>query len=785
MVSLAAMTIRKVIQWLAIAVAAFVVIAIVYLSVADLTWLKPRIESAVTEATGREFSIDGEFSLRALWSPTFVIEQARLANADWGSQPTMLEIGHASGRVDLWSLISGPMLVEELRVRDVDLLLETHEDGTSNLQFETAEGAAEPPVAEPSDQAEVPLIIELAEIRNVQLTRIVAGKAAHEASVEALDIVTDDQQWLAIEGNGGVNDLAFNVAGRVGSISALQRGRDIGLDLEGGLGRLQLTIAGTIATLEAVAGSDLDMLITADDVAPILERLAIDLPLEGALRAKLEISPEDTGTRVSFDASAGEFVASGNGLFSGKDTIEFEVDVPALERAGKSLGMESLPAGDLALNGKAAIQRHAIEFDPLTAQLGESRFVVTGSVSRERGKPHQLSIDADVASLASLREGLPPLAVDATAGVSVAAGRLTIDPLDAKLADSDVQGTIAVETGERPSLQARLTSQRVDLTPLLGEPEEGSAAASDTANKPRSKRVFSKEPLPFDRLNKMNVDIVYAIGRLVHRDAEISDVRTTAQLHDGELEYRTKATGSEGGTWIAQIGMMSAGDSADVKAQIFMRDLKLNLFSGENAKPEQIPPIDVTLDVRANGASPHALAASTNGRLLVTQGPGRVENNALGKLSGDLVAQIFSALNPFAKDEKYSNWECSVFAVQIANGDAAIGGMLAQGEKVKIVGGGSIDLESEKLNIEFNTKPRKGVGVSADMFVTPFVALTGTLSEPRVGLNKKGALLSGGAAVLTGGLSLLVKGGLDRITGGVDSCEKLLEEVGGHPPLPD
>jgi hypothetical protein len=29
-----------------------------------------------------------------------------------------------------------------------------------------------------------------------------------------------------------------------------------------------------------------------------------------------------------------------------------------------------------------------------------------------------------------------------------------------------------------------------------------------------------------------------------------------------------------------------------------------------------------------------------------------------------------------------------------------------------IVGGGDIDLNTEKLNIEFNTKPRKGVGVS-------------------------------------------------------------------------
>ncbi|MDH3895286.1 MAG: hypothetical protein OES78_12075 [Chromatiales bacterium] len=70
-----------------------------------------------------------------------------------------------------------------------------------------------------------------------------------------------------------------------------------------------------------------------------------------------------------------------------------------------------------------------------------------------------------------------------------------------------------------------------------------------------------------------------------------------------------------------------------------------------------------------------------------------------------------------------------------------------------IVGGGDIDLNTEKLNIEFNTKPRKGVGVSADMFITPFIKLGGTLASPKIGLSKKGVLLSGGAAVLTGGLS--------------------------------
>jgi hypothetical protein len=52
------------------------------------------------------------------------------------------------------------------------------------------------------------------------------------------------------------------------------------------------------------------------------------------------------------------------------------------------------------------------------------------------------------------------------------------------------------------------------------------------------------------------------------------------------------------------------------------------------------------------------------------------------------------------------------------------------------------------LNIEFNTKPRKGIGVMPNMFVTPFVKLVGTLATPRIGADKKGTLLAGAAVAL-------------------------------------
>ena len=224
--------------------------------------------------------------------------------------------------------------------------------------------------------------------------------------------------------------------------------------------------------------------------------------------------------------------------------------------------------------------------------------------------------------------------------------------------------------------------------------------------------------------------------------------------------------------------LATQGSSADLSIDFNASDLRLNVASGDIEDPSKIPLIGASASLRSNGGSPRALASAANGLVVLTQGPGLIDNAAVGLASGDILAQLFTALNPFAKEEKYSNWECTVVGLKITNGVGALEPMLAQEKKLLIVGGGKVDLHTEKLDIEFNTKPRTGVGLTADMFVTPFVKMTGTLLEPGLSLNAKGTLLAGGAAVLTGGISLLVRGMADRATAEGDACGKALEEAG-------
>src|SRR3954470_830622 len=100
-----------------------------YIAFGDLGRHKQLVEDFVTKHTGRAFVIDGPFELKVLPVLTLRAENVRLANAEWGSNPRMVQVGHLSARIGFWSLISGPIDVRSFELRDVTVLLEKRRDG--------------------------------------------------------------------------------------------------------------------------------------------------------------------------------------------------------------------------------------------------------------------------------------------------------------------------------------------------------------------------------------------------------------------------------------------------------------------------------------------------------------------------------------------------------------------------------------------------------------------------------------------------------------------------------
>ena len=779
------MAILRVLKWIVLVCVVVVVSAVLYLSFADLSWLKPRIESAVADATGRELKLGGTFDIDIVPAPALVLEEVSLSNAEWGSEPLLAQVGHLSARLGLWSLFSPPVRISEVRLRDVDVLLETNEDEQANwvMGADTEPEAAEQPEKTDDASAGVPAIVEFAKIRNIKVRVKAPDAEPLLASLTALDITTDEAGYTVVDGKGAVKELPLRLGGKLGPVQALASGTDIGIDLSAGLGNVDLEVDGTVGDFATPAGIDVKAVASSEEVSKILEHFAVELPLKGALQVDAAVTSVDNGTRLTVDAKAGE-IAARSAVTHADGVVDFEAAVPALDKVGAALEIQGLPAEDLAVDGRVVVDPQLYRLQGVSARLGEAEVKLDGSVGRATDAATEFSIDANGPSLAALGAGLPTIPFKASLNVSLTPEQLVLDAIDASFGESDVTGAVDVTMGDKTAITAKLSSKRLDLTPFAaGDEEEAGEGqkppAESEEGKAESQYVFTEDPLPFEALNTTDVDMDVDIARLTLEGIVLLDVVTSVDLKDGNLRFSNRFAGPEGGRSASDIALTTAGEAAELDLNVNLRDVHINLISGDLKDMSRVPPLSATIDLKSKGGSPRALASSANGRLLVTKGKGQIENSVVGTISGDIFAQLFKALNPFSEQDEFTTLDCVIFALDVAAGKADITGLYFQGEKLKIVGDGDIDLTSEALNIEFNTKPRKGVGVSADMFVTPFVKLTGTLASPGIGLDKKGALL----AVGTGGLSVLAQAAADRAAGEVDNCAKVLGEVGDHPPL--
>mgnify|MGYP001353518277 FL=1 len=112
-----------------------IVVGVVLLSIQDVGRYKEFIARKVSEKTGRELVIAGDFDLSISFSPSIVADDVTFQNAAWGSEAEMLKLGHVEAEVELFPMLTGDIRVKRLILEDLDLLLETDANGLGNWEF--------------------------------------------------------------------------------------------------------------------------------------------------------------------------------------------------------------------------------------------------------------------------------------------------------------------------------------------------------------------------------------------------------------------------------------------------------------------------------------------------------------------------------------------------------------------------------------------------------------------------------------------------------------------------
>jgi len=483
----------------------------------------------------------------------------------------------------------------------------------------------------------------------------------------------------------------------------------------------------------------------------------------GQIMGDLELAFPESGLEADFDLQAsGDDLQSIVGAVSGFEVREapFSVDARGMLRSTR------------------------VSLDRLNISVGESTANVNGDFDfAKSSRSTRFSIGINIPDLANLGthngRKMHGQSLTINASVNGGGGFLHIDDLRAKLGDSDIRGKLRLEKGDVPKLSAEIFSDSLLLAPLLEE------QAYDPEPEFDDGRLIPDIAIPFDRMRNLNARIKIDIGRLQRGALIVTNLKKDLELHDGELTLHDFEAQPHAG-WLQARGSLGPADgsgkarfAATARGVAFgLSELDTN-FDGRG---------DIEINLESTGTNLRSLAANLDGIIFMNSTNIIIpENKFLKRLYGDMLNEIVSTINPFSKSSTIHRLDCVVLPLEITDGALITNPFaLVLNASARMVIKSSINLQSEKLSLQFETTPRKGITISAGEILNPYVKVVGTLAKPTLAVDEQGVLISGGAAVATGGLSILAKAAWRRLSRDKNACqtaaEKSVEALGDRFP---
>ena len=358
---------------------------------------------------------------------------------------------------------------------------------------------------------------------------------------------------------------------------------------------------------------------------------------------------------------------------------------------------------------------------------------------------------------------------------------IALRDFSARWGPSDIRGGLTVDlTKEKPSVVAEFLSDTVDLRPFLPSKEE-KAETKDAPNTEEEKKVegfvISDEPINLPFLDRFEGTLRWQAANFHGPGTLGSDFKLGIDLHNGRLRVDPlSVTGKYGGNMTGWFDLESVEQGFSIQSHLLLDGGRLVLPKSVS-DPTQWPSLDWDMKLESSGRSLRKLANHAKGHIGFIVGDGVVANNVMDFLGADLLVELFEALNPFTTKEAETKLECAVARLNLADGIVTLKPFAVRTERMTTVGGGSLDLKTEKLSFDWITKPRRGLGISASALTNPYIRLGGTLSKPTIAVKPLEATVQTGAAVATMGLSLVAQGLWNRMTSEREVCQKAIEDA--------
>jgi len=509
------------------------------------------------------------------------------------------------------------------------------------------------------------------------------------------------------------------------------------LEMQAGSEQLAtIEVKGSIKDLTTLSGIDLDFSIRGNEVANLKKITGQSIPLKGAygLAGKLTDPAQKNYKLGNLKLKLGENNITGSldlnlsgkklqlaaDLAAPKFTLQ-PVTLPALETLSR---IEDLGPLKLAFNLAGGGEK--LTLDNLDFKLGREdliEVVLKGTIkdlSAVQGMKLEFSARGnDMSNFKKL--GGPGIQYTGAFNVSAqfidAAPKVYRMPsFNATVGDNNQKGWLELDlSAQRPSVKGELSSDKLDLRPLLAEDKKESTQNTQSAKpvareKKREKgdiqapytggqhaRVFSADPLPLEGLQAIDVDLKFDEKQVLLPALALDDVKLNILLKDGNLEIKPFKFSIGGGKADVRFALRTQEKPLEIGPMLdklgYQRSVEGNL--------------DAALNLDGSGNSVAALMAGLNGTIRIAMIDGRAASEYLELLEKYLGSGILNMLNPFQEKREYTPINCFVNNIEIKDGLADVK-LLLDTDQTSIFGLGDVNLKTERLNLGIKPTPKKG-----------------------------------------------------------------------------
>ncbi len=319
-----------------------------------------------------------------------------------------------------------------------------------------------------------------------------------------------------------------------------------------------------------------------------------------------------------------------------------------------------------------------------------------------------------------------------------------------------INGNVLADlTGETPYLKLNAASDNLNVYEFS---ETKTSENNLLISEAQANELIKNTPIPYDVLKTVNADVNIDLKTVnITPDMALTDILTDLTLKNGVFKADIKNISGGDGVIKGSATLNANAKNMAVNlngSNIVLQKLNKDFANSGNEVlyVKSGGKTDFNIKLNTSGADTDQYLANMDGQVVAIIDPSVMNVKSLERLQGNIIVQILNnlKLNIVNKD---MNLNCAVVRSDIKKGVAEFPkGIAFDANDFYVVADGSVNLYNEKIDLDLQPFSGRITDTNVSSVLGSLLSISGTMSNPSVGINKTQTAKAVVGIIATGGL---------------------------------